>query len=135
MTLSAEEKRDLAAYRLSKATALLADAEMLLAAGSYASSANRSYYAVLTAARAALALRGTEAQTHEGVKVMLSRDFIKPGILPRECGETFRSLQARRMDSDYADYVDIGEAEARDSLSRAKAFTADVERVVRGPAG
>jgi hypothetical protein len=103
---------------------------MLLKAGSYASSANRSYYAVLTAGRAVLALRGMDAETQEGVKVVLSRDFIKTGLLSRECGETFRSLEARRMDSDYGDYIEIGEEEARDSLSRARTFVADVERLI-----
>jgi hypothetical protein len=62
MTLDEDDKKDLAAYRLDKAEALLADAK-------------------------------------------LSREFIKPGLLSKEMGEIFRSLQARRVDSDYGDYV------------------------------
>jgi uncharacterized protein (UPF0332 family) len=135
MTLSSDEKQALALYRLEKARALLKDAETLLAASSAGSSTNRSYYALLTAARGLLALRGHDAETHEGVKVLLSRDFIKPGVLGREYAETFRVLQARRMDSDYGDYAEIQESEARDSLERARSFIAAIENVVNAMLG
>jgi uncharacterized protein (UPF0332 family) len=122
MTLNAQEKADLARYRAGKAEALLADAKTLIEARSWSSSANRSYCAVLSAARSLLALRGQEPESHEGVKTLLSRDFIKTGVLPPASGEILRVLQARRMDSDYADYVEITEEEAQDSLARATEF-------------
>ena len=52
------DKKDLAAYRLEKADIFLNDAKTLLDASSYGSSANRSYYAMLSAARSLLILRG-----------------------------------------------------------------------------
>lgn len=122
MTLSRDEKVELARYRIAKATGLLADSETLLRASSFASSANRSYYAALSAARALLAIRGTDPETHEGVKVLLSREFIRTGILAKGAAETFRVLQARRMDSDYGDFIEIGADEATDSLSKARQF-------------
>ena len=122
MTLSRDEKVELARYRISKATGLLADSETLLRASSFASSANRSYYAALTAARALLVIRGTDPETHEGVKVLLSREFIRTGILAKGAAETFRVLQARRIDSDYGDFIEIGADEATDSLSKARQF-------------
>lgn len=130
MTLSAREKVDLARFRMDKARGLAKDARTLLAAASFASSANRSYYAVLTAARALLALRGQDAQTHEGVKILLSRDFIKTGIVAPDAAEIFRVLQARRMDSDYGDYVEIRQLEAEDSLSKAEEFLAVAEKAL-----
>jgi uncharacterized protein (UPF0332 family) len=130
MTLSAQEKGELARYRLDKAKSLLRDAETLFQASSNESSANRSYYAVLAAARALLALRGKDPESHEGVKVFLSKEFIKPGILPAHSGEIFRVLQARRMDSDYGDFVEIRPAEAEDSLKKAREFVAAVEKAV-----
>ena len=122
MTLSRDEKVELARYRIVKATGLLADGETLLRASSFASSANRSYYAALSAARALLVIRGTDPETHEGVKVLLSREFIRTGILTKGAAETFRVLQARRMDSDYGDFIEIGADEATDSLSKARQF-------------
>jgi uncharacterized protein (UPF0332 family) len=131
MTLSQYDKKDLAAYRLQKAAVFLNDAKTLLDASSYGSSANRSYYAMLSAARSLLILRGISADTHEGVKTMISREFIKTGLFPKEMGEVFRNLQARRVDSDYGDYVEITEQEARDSLAKAEQFVSEVKRVYR----
>jgi uncharacterized protein (UPF0332 family) len=132
MTMSASDKADLARFRMAKAGGLVGDAETLLAASSYASSANRSYYAVLSAARGLLALRGLDAETHDGVKVLLSRDFIKPGIIAPRAAEIFRVLQARRMDSDYGDYVEIRQSEAEDSLEKAREFLALAGKTLDG---
>jgi uncharacterized protein (UPF0332 family) len=131
MTLNKDDKKDLAAFRLEKADAFLKDAETLLNAASYGSSANRSYYAMLAAARSLLILRGISTDTHEGVKTMLSREFIKTGLFPKQMGEIFRSLQARRVDSDYGDYVEITKEEARDSMAKAKRFISEVKRLSR----
>ncbi len=130
MTLSAQEKVNLARYRFEKARSLLKDAHTLFDAQSYESSVNRSYYAILTASRALLILRGTDAQSHEGIKTMLSREFIRTGLLPKEFGETFRSIQARRVDSDYGDYAEIGRDEAADSFKRAEQFLQKVDELL-----
>lgn len=122
MTLSRDEKSDLARYRMQKAGALLVDSETLLGASSFASSANRSYYAALSAARALLVVRGTDPETHEGVKVLLSREFVRTGLLGRDASELLRILQARRMDSDYGDYIEIRAEEAADSLEQSRRF-------------
>ena len=131
MTLSPAEKCDLARYRMEKAENLLHDAEILLQSGSFSSSANRSYYAVLAAARSLLAMRGTDPETHEGVKVFLSKEYIRPRLLPMEAGEIFRMLQARRMDSDYGDYIEIGSEEATDSVRKARQFIDEADRVLQ----
>lgn len=129
MTLSIRDKIELSRFRLEKSKRLLRDAFNLFNTGSYESSINRSYYAVLTASRSLLILRGIDPETHEGVKTMLSKEFIRTGILPKEFGETFRSIQARRVDSDYGDYVEISMEEAMDSLKRAEKFVQTVEEI------
>jgi len=130
MTLSAKEKIDLSRYRIDKAKRLLEDAQSLYDAASYESAINRIYYAVLTAARALLILRGIDPETHEGVKTMLTKEFIRTGLLPKEFGETFRSIQARRIDSDYGDYVEISIKEASESLKQSQEFVKKVEEVL-----
>ena len=129
MTLTVKDKIELSQYRLQKAKRLLQDAVKLFNSNSYESSVNRSYYAVLTASKSLLILRGIDPETHEGVKTMLSKEFIRTGILPKESGETFRSIQARRIDSDYGDYVEIGADEASDSLKRAEEFVQNAGKV------
>lgn len=135
MTLSAKDKVELARYRMGKAHKLLQDAIALFNSGSYESSINRSYYALLTASRSLLILRGIDPETHEGVKTLLSKEFIKAGLLPREFGETFRSIQARRVDSDYGDYIEIGVDEASDSLRRAQEFVKKTGEVLNNMIG
>ena len=130
MRLSAKEKIDLSRYRIDKAKRLLEDAQSLYDAASYESAINRIYYAVLTAARALLILRGIDPETHEGVKTMLTKEFIRTGLLPKEFGETFRSIQARRIDSDYGDYVEISIKEASESLKQSQEFVKKVEEVL-----
>ena len=129
MTLSIKDKIDLSRYRIEKAKKLIEDASILLDASSYESAINRSYYAVLNASRSLLILRGIDPETHEGIKTMLSKEFIRTGLLPKKFGETFRSIQARRIDSDYGDYVEIGADEAADSLKRAQHFVKKVEEI------
>ncbi len=130
MMLTAEEKIEIARYRMEKAKRLLGDADTLFQSSSFESSINRAYYAILNASRSLLILRGIEAETHEGTKTMLSKEFIKTGLLPKEFGETFRSIQARRIDSDYGDYVEIGLEEATDSIQRARRFIEKAEEVL-----
>ena len=61
---------------------------------------------------------------------MLTKEFIRTGLLPKEFGETFRSIQARRIDSDYGDYVEISIKEASESLKQSQEFVKKVEEVL-----
>jgi len=127
MTLSIKDKIELSRYRIEKAKKILKDASNLFKTSSYESAINRSYYAVLNASRSLLILRGIDPETHEGIKTMLSKEFIRTGLLPKKFGETFRSIQSRRIDSDYGDYVEIGIDEASDSLKKAREFVSKAE--------
>ncbi len=130
MTLSTEQKKELSAYRLQKAQSLIEDAQFLLNNDSYESSINRAYYAVLSAAKGLLILRGIDPETHEGVKTMISKEFVKTGMLPKEYSEYFRNLQARRLDSDYGDFIELGEEEAGDSIARARQFIEKINEII-----
>lgn len=129
MTLNPEEKAALSKYRLGRANGALKDSRNLLDSGSFDASVNRSYYAILSAARAALILRGIDAESHDGVKTMFSKEFVKDGRLPKDFIETFRRVQARRIDSDYGDYTAMGKDEATDSFKRAEEFVKKVEEL------
>src|SRR6056297_1590364 len=65
MALTPEQKKDLSSYRLQKSRSLIEDAQVLFKNGSYESSINRAYYAVLSAAKALLILRGIDPETHD----------------------------------------------------------------------
>jgi len=128
--LSIKDKIELSRYRIEKAKKILKDASNLFKTSSYESAINRSYYAVLNASRSLLILRGIDPETHEGIKAMLSKEFIRTGLLPKKFGETFRSIQSRRIDSDYGDYIEIGIDEASDSLKKAREFVSKAEELL-----
>lgn len=131
MTLDREEKRALSKYRLEKAERLLEDARLLHKDGRWESAVNRSYYAALNAAKAALILFGLDPKTHEGVKTMIGKKLVGEGLLGQEYGKWFRHLLAEREDADYADYVTIDEAAAEEAVRYATAFVEKMREVIR----
>ncbi|PIV42239.1 MAG: hypothetical protein COY75_07795 [Nitrospirae bacterium CG_4_10_14_0_8_um_filter_41_23] len=130
MTLNMEEKKTLSKYRLDKAERLLEDAKLLLKEERWESSINRSYYAVLSAAKAALILFGIDPKTHEGVKTMVSKKLVLDGLISKEYGKWFRTLLFEREDVDYADYVIIDPSEAEDAYNNAVRFIEKVKDVI-----
>jgi len=64
-------------FRLEKARDCLKDANLLLSAKSYASSANRSYYAIYNAIRAVLITVDFSSKTHSGNIGEFRRRYIK----------------------------------------------------------
>lgn len=116
MTLESGDKKSLGSIRMAKAYEFLEDARANFKEGRYKTAINRSYYAVLNAARAILILEGANPETHEGVITMLSLRFIKPGILPVDIVKKFKILFSRRTDVDYGDFETIDKADAEDSI-------------------
>lgn len=68
---------DLSKYRLDKAKDVLKDAELLFKGGSYASSANRSYYALFHGLRAVIILDGYDSEKHSGIISFFNRYYVK----------------------------------------------------------
>ncbi|MBI4698963.1 MAG: HEPN domain-containing protein [Nitrospirae bacterium] len=120
MTLEAQDKKTLSDIRMSKAYKYLEDAGANYKDGRYNTSINRSYYAVLSAARAILILEGVNPETHEGTVTMLSLRFIKPGLLPVDVIKKFKILLSRRTDADYGDFEVIDNPDAADSIKLAE---------------
>lgn len=130
MTLNAEEKKSLSKYRLDKAERLLEDARLLLQEKRSESSINRSYYAALSAAKAALILFGTDPKTHEGVKTMVNKKLVLDGFMPRDYGKWFRGLMLEREDVDYADYVTVDVTDAEEAFKNASNFIKKIRDIV-----
>lgn len=116
MTLEEKDKRSLSDVRMTKAREFLEDARANLSDGRHRTAINRSYYAVLSAARSILILEGANPETHEGVVTMLSLRFVKPGLLPVDVIKNFKVLLSRRTDVDYGDFDSIGKVDADDSI-------------------
>jgi len=95
MSLEAQDKRALSDIRMSRAYEFLDDGKANYKDKRYKTSVNRSYYAVLNAARAILILQGANPETHEGALTMLNLRFVKPGLLPLEIIKKLKLPAAR----------------------------------------
>lgn len=86
---------------LVKSIRFLRTARTLLHAGDGEAVISACYYACLHVAEAALATRGIAADTHRGVRQLLSLHFIKDGPLTAELGRDYGRLMSDRGLADY----------------------------------
>ena len=112
----------LSKYRLNRAKEDLESAQKNLSLGEYKTSTNRSYYSMFHAARALLALRGIDFKKHSGVISYLNKEFIKPGLLPKELSVYITGASKIRQLSDYDDFFIATKEEAEKQLESAKNF-------------
>jgi uncharacterized protein (UPF0332 family) len=109
---------------LKKADAALASAKRELAAGDLDGTANRLYYAMFHAARAAQG-------RHATIIAQFGRRFCKDGPLPTELGRAINEAQELRLEGDYgAGTPDATEVAAY--VAKAEQFVAAVKGVVSG---
>ncbi len=129
MNLEAKDKKVLSDIRMTKALEFLEDARANFNDLRYRTAVNRSYYAVLNAARALLVLEGVSPETHSGIVTMLSLRFVKPALLPVRIVKDFKVLLSRRTDVDYGDFETIDASDARDSVRIADELIEEVDRL------
>jgi len=85
-------------------------------------SASCSYYAAMYALSALFTLEGKVFTSHDGIEVVLHRDFIKPGLLPREIGEHFKKLRNLRKIGNYGCEDHVSREDARRAIELARAL-------------
>lgn len=124
------DKEALLAFRLREAEETLADAQTLLeAGGSTRTVINRSYYAMFYGLLALFIQEETEIRTskHAGVIGLFDKAFIHSGKLPIEYSRTLHRLFDARQESDYKEFVQYSEEEARRFFAMAEAFLCAVK--------
>ena len=123
-----EDKISLSKIRLETAKSCLDDAEILLNAGSYKSSTNRSYYAVFHSMRVVLALDEIDSKKHSGVISEFRKLYIKTGILKNEISKIIDKAFTVRTHSDYNDFYVISKEDTVKQFEQAKTMLETVER-------
>ncbi len=115
---------------LRKADAALASAKRDLDAGDLDGTANRLYYAMFHAARAALVSIGEPADGRHGTIIaQFGLQFCKDGPLPTELGRAINEAQELRVEADYG----AGTPEAAEIaayVAKAAQFVAAVKGIV-----
>ena len=77
MSMNAEDRKAMVAYRMEKAEMALEDASFLHDAARYNLAANRLYYALFHAASALLLSRGISTKRHSGLITQMHFEFCQ----------------------------------------------------------
>lgn len=118
---------DLSKYRLQRSRENLHDAWILLDAGSYKSSVNRSYYAVFHCLRAVTALDNFDSGKHSGVIAFFNLHYVKSGIFDKSVSKILDKAYRWREKADYKDYEEVTRANAEEQLVNAEKILALIE--------
>jgi uncharacterized protein (UPF0332 family) len=119
-----EHAQTLARHRIERAAATLAQARLLFASQAWDGAVNRYYYSAFHAARALLATRGLDSGKHSGVIALFNLHFVKTGIIQPAIGRALVRSFEKRQASDYADFANVTEEDARRVGEETEAFVA-----------
>ena len=121
-------RKDLCLYRIQTAKENLNASRILLAAGEYKSSNNRSYYAIFHAINAVHALNGKSYKRHKDAVGNFNKDYVKNEIFPREIGWKIGQAEEIRHASDYDDFYIASREEAERQVMSADEFIQMAEK-------
>lgn len=130
MGLTDEERRDLIAYRLQRATETLTEAMDVYKLKHYILAANRLYYAAYYAVSALLIKDGHSAITHSGIRSVVGRSYVMTGTLTRQEGKLFSDLFNMRQTGDYGDSYNINEDDIEEYLEPTVNFVQRITEIV-----
>ena len=111
--------KDLSQYRFANAKENLKAANLLLQAGQYKSSVNRSYYAIFHGLRAVTALDQFDSSKHSGVIAYFNRTYVKEGIFDKSISKQIDSCFRLREKADYQDFFIVSKGMAQEQFEKA----------------
>lgn len=120
----------LATHRLERAKEHFQSAKELFAHNHYLDSVSRSYYAVFTTARAALATEDMDSAKHSGVISLFDKYFVKTGKISVAASKIIHEAKDYREKADYADYPEITKEIAESELLKADMFIKEIESYI-----
>lgn len=121
-------KEDLCLYRIQTAEENLKAAKILLEAGEYKSSNNRTYYSIFHAINAVHALTGKSFKRHKDAIGNFNKDYVKTKIFPRDIGRKISEAEVIRHASDYDDFYIASRKESEQQFIVADEFVQLVKK-------
>ena len=88
--------------------------------------ANRIYYACFYAVTAILLTQNLSSSKHSGVIALFNRHFVKPGLISVDMGKFYSRMFDNRIESDYADWVEVEKQDIKEELARAEEFVSAI---------
>lgn len=130
MGLSEEDKKSLVVYRLKKAKETFAEIPILIENKLWRNAANRLYYACFYAATALLIKDGHQTHSHNGVKSVLSLNYIKENTIDKSLIKIYGRLFNMRQRGDYEDWIIVEEQDVKPLIEPAEMFITEIEKLI-----
>lgn len=132
MTLSDEQRVELAALRLANADQALADARKLLESDSLRGAVNRVYYAMFYAVSALAIARNQVLRKHSALIGWFQKEYAKTELLARTHGRALQKAFEDRSEADYEDYITIAPDSVSARIAEADALIDAIRGHLRG---
>jgi len=129
--LTNEEKQVLVRYRLERASESIKAARLLSENKLLIPAMNRIYYSMFYSVQALLVLEEKAFSKHGQVKSYFNKEFIKPGIFPKEFGKIFNAVFEYRQKFDYVDLLVPEEELISDYIVKAQRFIDQISSFVK----
>ena len=126
-----KQKIALSKYRIENAKEKIESAEILFKNSKFKDSVSRSYYAMFSAAKALLAIKGLNSTKHSGIISLFNQYFVKIKMVGKVYGRALANAKDIREESDYGDYVLVSKEEASEQLKKAKEFISEIEKALK----
>lgn len=117
-------------YRLEKARQTYSDAKILAENNSWNSCINRLYYACFYSDTALLIKNSFEPKSHNGVRTIFFREFIKNEKIDKDFGKLYSDLFDWRDKGDYSDFIDFSEQDVLPLLEKSSRFLDVIEKFI-----
>lgn len=125
-------QQELSAYRLSQARDSLREADVLQREEmNLRSVMNRLYYAMFYAVLALLQTKQLGTSKHSGAIALFDREFVKPGIFPKELSKALHRAFELRQKGDYLEEAEITSADVEEVRPLAGEFVEKAESVIQ----
>jgi len=119
-------QEDLIRYKLTRAEETIEEARVMLQTNHLYGAANRIYYACFYAVTALLLTQNLSSSRHSGVIALFNRHFVKPGLISVDMGKFYSRIFDNRLESDYADWIEMKKDDIQEELTRGKEFISAV---------
>ena len=128
-----DNRKALIEYRLTQAKDSLKEADVLHKSGmSLRSVMNRLYYSMFYTVLALLQNKELGTSKHSGAISLFDREYVKPGILPREMSKALHRAFELRQIGDYMEETEVTSSDIEEIKPMAAEFVANAETLLFG---
>ncbi len=121
---------DLVKYRIARSKETLEEAILLANGGYWNAVANRLYYSCYYMIAALLLKNGHPANSHNGVKTIFYKEFVKTEMVSLETGKLYSRLFNLRQQGDYFDFQKFTQEEIYPFIADVRSLIGEIEKLI-----